>query len=118
MFTDKHNIYRYLGLEFSLSGKFSKAKEDLSKRAMKAMFKLMSLFKPSSPRYKTLIHLFDHTIKPILTYGSEVWGATMIPSCNKSIYDVTIQDVIEKCHYNYSKTSKVDHLCNLTTSLT
>ena len=25
------------------------------------------------PKIKTLLHVFDHTVKPILTYGSEVW---------------------------------------------
>ena len=25
-------------------------------------------------KIKTLLHIFDHTVKPILTYGSEVWG--------------------------------------------
>ena len=26
------------------------------------------------PKIKTLLHVFDHTVKPIITYGSEVWG--------------------------------------------
>ena len=26
-------------------------------------------------KIKTLLHVFDHTVKPIITYGSEVWGA-------------------------------------------
>jgi hypothetical protein len=26
------------------------------------------------PNVKNSIHVFDHTIKPILLYGSEVWG--------------------------------------------
>jgi hypothetical protein len=25
-------------------------------------------------KIKTLLHVFDHTVKPIITYGSEVWG--------------------------------------------
>jgi hypothetical protein len=24
---------------------------------------------------KTILHIFDHTIKPILLYGSEIWGS-------------------------------------------
>jgi hypothetical protein len=31
-------------------------------------------FEGHKPKIKTLLHVFDHTVKPILTYGSEVWG--------------------------------------------
>jgi hypothetical protein len=31
-------------------------------------------FEGHKPKNKTLLHVFDHTVKPILTYGSEVWG--------------------------------------------
>lgn len=27
-----------------------------------------------NPDIKTTIHIFDHTIKPILLYGAEIWG--------------------------------------------
>jgi hypothetical protein len=27
-----------------------------------------------NPEVKTSIHVFDHTIKPILLYGCEIWG--------------------------------------------
>lgn len=27
-----------------------------------------------NPDIKTTIHIFDHTIKPILMYGAEIWG--------------------------------------------
>ena len=30
-------------------------------------------FERHKPKIKTLLHVFDHTVKPILTYGSEVW---------------------------------------------
>jgi hypothetical protein len=31
-------------------------------------------FEGYQPKIKTLLHVFDHTVKSILTYGSEVWG--------------------------------------------
>jgi hypothetical protein len=31
-------------------------------------------FEGHKPKIKTLLHVFDHTVKPILTYGIEVWG--------------------------------------------
>ena len=38
------------------------------------MFKLKSDFLVHNPEVKTSIHVFDHTIKPILLYGCEIWG--------------------------------------------
>jgi hypothetical protein len=35
------------------------------------------------PNVKTLLHIFDHTVKPIVLYGSEVWGATLARKLNK-----------------------------------
>jgi hypothetical protein len=30
-------------------------------------------FEGHKPKIKTLLHVFDHTVEPILTYGIEVW---------------------------------------------
>ncbi|MEW8544951.1 MAG: reverse transcriptase family protein, partial [Candidatus Thiodiazotropha sp.] len=66
--------YKYLGIVFTISGKFSKAVSDLYCRGQKAYFKLMNIFKYSSPKISTVIHTFDHTVKPILLYASEIWN--------------------------------------------
>lgn len=42
---------------------------------MKAYFKLQKDFLSHNPNIGTSIHVFDHTIKPILPYGSEIWGS-------------------------------------------
>jgi hypothetical protein len=47
---EKVKQYRYLGVMFNASGSFSDAKEG------------------HKPKIKTLLHVFDHTVKPILTY--------------------------------------------------
>lgn len=66
--------YKYLGVVFAASGSFSHAKSDLYNRGLKAFFKLKGIFGDLSPNIDTSLHIFDHTIKPILLYGSEVWG--------------------------------------------
>jgi hypothetical protein len=66
--------YRYLGLEFNSSGSLSIAQKQLYQKALKAFFKLRKDFISLSPNVKSTIHDFDHTIKPILLYGSEIWG--------------------------------------------
>jgi hypothetical protein len=30
---------------------------------------------PTNDKIKAILHIFDHTIKPILLYGSEIWGS-------------------------------------------
>ena len=71
---NKVKQYRYLGVMFNASGSFSDAKEELYKRGLKALFKMYKCFEGHKPKIKTLLHVFDHPVKPILTYGSEVWG--------------------------------------------
>ena len=58
---------KYLGIYFTASGTFSLAKSELYKKALKAFLSL-------NPGIKISIIVFDHTIKPILLYGSEIWG--------------------------------------------
>ena len=71
---EKVKQYRYLGVMLNASGSFSDAKEELYKRGLKALFKMYKCFEGHKPKIKTLLHVFDHTVKIILTYGSEVWG--------------------------------------------
>ena len=44
------------------------------KRGLKAYFKLKKCFEHHKPKIKTILHVFDHTVKPVLLYGSEIWG--------------------------------------------
>jgi hypothetical protein len=67
--------YTYLGITFSVSGAFTEAKpQHLYKKGLKAYFKLIQSVDGHKPNIKTLIHIFDHTVKPVLMYGSEIWG--------------------------------------------
>ena len=65
----------YLGITFSVSGAFTEAKpQHLYEKGLKAYFKLIQSFDGHKPNIKTLIHIFDHTVKPVLMYGSEICG--------------------------------------------
>ena len=66
---EKAKQYRYLGVMFNASGSFSDAKEELYKRGLKALFKMYKCFEGHKPKIKTLLHVFDHTVKPIL----DIW---------------------------------------------
>ena len=70
--------YRYLGV-------FNFAKDDIFKKSLKASFKLTKLTTTGEPRMKTSLHLYDHLLKPIVLYGSEIWGTfkTNTSTCKK-----------------------------------
>ncbi len=67
--------YSYLGMIFSVSGNFTTAKKSLTGKGLKAHFKLCRSLGRGSPHVKMGLHVFDHVVKPVLLYGSEVWGA-------------------------------------------
>ena len=51
---------------------FDSAIDNLYKKSLKALFKLLHILKPF-PTAKTMFHLFDHLIKPIILYFCEIW---------------------------------------------
>ena len=42
------------------------------------VYKLKSNFSDMTPRIKTMLHLSDHTVKPIILYGNEIWGDAVL----------------------------------------
>ena len=71
--------YTYLGIVFQRNGSFNLAAANLKSKAIKASFKMFSLLSTSNNINITLLlKLFDVLIKPIATYGCEVWAATFL----------------------------------------
>lgn len=68
------NEYKYLGVLFSRSGSFFKAKEYIAKQATKAMFVLLKKARYHCLSIELQIDLFHKVVKPILLYGCECWG--------------------------------------------
>ena len=62
-------------MHFSASGVFNFAQDDIFKKSIKASFKITKLTTSGEPSSKTSLHLYDHLLKPIVLYGSEIWGA-------------------------------------------
>ena len=69
------NSCTYLGIELSTSGSMSKAIQNLTAKATKAMYKLRNSIFKTAIIPKMALRLFDTLIRPIATYGAEVWGA-------------------------------------------
>ncbi len=80
----KHNIevveeIVYLGISWSYSGDFKVAIKKLKIKAMRAYFKVISSLKSQSIlTFKLQSKLFDSIVKPIMLYGSQVWGQQLI----------------------------------------
>ncbi len=66
--------YTYLGIVITASGSFSAAKKTLTEKGLKSYFKLTRTLGFHYGHIDVGLHVFDHTVKPILLYGSEVWG--------------------------------------------
>lgn len=72
--TDK---YTYLGLNLEPSGSFESAINSLYNKGLKAMYKLNKLL-DQNYNIETVLHIFDHTVKPVILYASEVWGTDVV----------------------------------------
>lgn len=66
--------YKYLGILFKSNGSFDTAQKNLYHRGLKAYFKMVKMLSTEHSTPNTTMHLFDHTVKPILLYASEIWG--------------------------------------------
>ena len=68
------NEYKYLGIILSRSGSFRSNKKHLAEQANKALFTLFKKIRSLNLTIDLQIELFNKTVKPILLYGSEIWG--------------------------------------------
>ena len=68
--------FNYLGVIFQSNGKFKAATSRLNDKAQKAAFKMYRMLWNSNECYSISLasKLFDSLVKPIMLYGSEIWG--------------------------------------------
>ena len=96
----------FVTFHFAASGSFTLAQHKLYKKALKALFRLHKYFLSLNPNVSTSLHVFDHTIKPILPYGCEVWESFNTSSArfrNGSIAldEMFSKSLCEKLHVHY-----------------
>jgi hypothetical protein len=80
--------YKYLGVVFSSSGSFLSCRKHVVSQANKAMHLLYMRISNLDLPIDLQLKLFDHTVLPILTYGSEIWGFENL-------------DMVEQVHTNF-----------------
>ena len=72
---DEAKSYKYLGVIIRNNGTFTEHVSVVKDKAIKAYHTLIAKnreWQGFSP--KTYLHIFDHTILPILNYAADVWG--------------------------------------------
>ena len=70
--------YKYLGVTFYYTGNFSHVQADLYLKTLKAMFGINGKICLNSLSPEISKKLFNSMIKPIIMYGSEVWGTEIL----------------------------------------
>ena len=63
-----------------------------------------------TPKLDTLIHLFEHTVEPVVLYGSEIWGTVNILSSKTKKADFSLEHLFENflCDKLQIKLSKIN----------
>ena len=61
-----------------------------------------------NPKINTALHVYDHTIKPILLYGSEIWGAFNTTTSRFRNGPIALDELFskslcEKLHYKFCR---------------
>ena len=101
------NSFCYLGVVVDRSGSFTKAIDRLYVKANRAYYAIKSKINfYTGANVNTLCKLFDTMVKPILLYGSELWGVfNWRIGVDKCIKDSLLSNVIpyEKLHLRFCK---------------
>ena len=76
--------YKYLGLVFNEFYEMGKTVEFLSSSAGRALGAIIAKFRQyKDVGYNTFTKLYESCVKPILEYGSEIWGYKVFKSCGQ-----------------------------------
>ena len=68
------NEFNYLGIQLNRTGNFNKAINKQTEKATKAMYEVLKKGRIHNLSIECQIDLFNKIVKPILLYGSEIWG--------------------------------------------
>ena len=75
IFIDEAKSYKYLGVTIKADGSFTEHVSLIRDKATKAYFSIIAKNKEwQGLNPKVFLHVFDHTVLPILNYDAEVWG--------------------------------------------
>ena len=79
------NEFNYLGILFNRTGNFNKAIKKQAEKATKAMFEVLKRGRTHNLSIECQLELFNKMVKPILLYGSEIWGFSKNIQCLEKV---------------------------------
>jgi hypothetical protein len=68
------NEFNYLGILFNRTGNFNKIFKKQVEKATKTKFEVLKRGRTHNLSIESQLELFNKMVKPILLYGSEIWG--------------------------------------------
>jgi hypothetical protein len=99
--------YKYLGVIISSTGSFALAQEHLASKGLKGWFSIRNgLYHQQVWDSNVYLHSFDTAIKPILLYGSEIWGMDLINKKDSSKFSFPKLDSSYQCERIHIKICK------------
>ena len=99
---ENSDSYTYLGITFKYNGMFQLASTNLKNKSTKAMFKMLSLLSSTTNLdIHMLSKLFDCMIKPIATYGAEIWAVPYLLKLLKHNDVESLYKHIDKIPYEH-----------------
>ena len=79
------NEFNYLGILFNRTGNFNKTIKKQAEKATKAMFEVLKRGRTHNLSIECQLELFNKMVKPILLYGSEIWGFSTNIQCLEKV---------------------------------
>ncbi len=73
------HLYKYLGIVISDDASLKPAQNALTQKGLKAYYAMKNiLYSANITNIKRYLSLFDSLVKPILTYGCEIWAVDLL----------------------------------------
>ena len=66
--------FHFLGILFNITGNFNKAITKQAEKAKHVIYEVLKRGRTHNLSVECQLELFDKMIKPMLLYGSEIWG--------------------------------------------
>jgi len=96
------STYKYLGIHFSSTGSFVFADKVLSNKGLRVAYTVKKVLSEANAKPELGLQLFDQVVKPILTYGSEIWAVNYINKLS-DFYSYFEKLNIEKTNLNFCR---------------